>query len=200
MPFLSLKVSPGRKEGRGPWDGCAEQILKALCSALGPTEASVPDCVCLSFHWMKWDSNVCIIHRETSTWRQQQRAVLLLLQNIYIAERGHEWKWTVCIIQNLSAIKVKYVLFFFYNLLAHLFNLWEKNYRKLFFFSWSMKYSVQVQMNMSLCKRMNYCLSFSSFSSNSTGRLFSHSLCCFFFMWLVAHWNKFAILLLTQCF
>lgn len=133
MPFLSLKVSPGRKEGRGPWDGCAEQILKALCSALGPTEASVPDCVCLTFHWMKWDSNVCIIHRETSTWRQQQRAVLLLLQNIYIAERGHEWKWTVCIIQNLSAIKVKYVLFFFYNLLAHLFNLWEKNYRKLFF-------------------------------------------------------------------
>lgn len=134
MPFLSPKVSPGRKEGRGPWDGCAEQILKALCSALGPTEASVPDCVCLSFHWMKWDSKVCIIHRETSTWRQQQRAVLLLLQNIYIAERGHEWKWTVCIIQNLSAIKVKYVLFFFYNLLAHLFNLWEKNYRKLFFF------------------------------------------------------------------
>lgn len=39
----------------------------------------------------------------------------------------------MCIIQNLSAIKVKYVIFFFSNLLAHLFNLWEKKYRKLFF-------------------------------------------------------------------
>lgn len=77
----------------------------------------------------------------------------------------------MCIIQNLSAIKVKYVLFFFlfYDLLAHLFNLWERIYRKLIFFL----------ENEILCSSTNeyvmslydlqedelVCLSFSSFSS-----------------------------------
>lgn len=112
--FCPWKCPQAGKREKGCGMGVQMEYWRLCAQLLGPAEASVPDSVCLSFHWIKWDSNVCIIHRETSTWRQQQRAVLLLLQNIYITEKGHEWKWTMCIIQNLSAIKVKYVLFLWF--------------------------------------------------------------------------------------
>lgn len=196
---LVLKVSPGSREGRGPWGGCAGATLKALGSAPAPT---VPGSECLSFHWIKWESKVCIIHRETSTWRQQQRAGLLLLQNIYITERGREWKWTMCIIQYLSAIEIKYVLFFFYNLLGHLFNLWGKFIDFFFPGEWNtlFKYKWICHILIWFARRLiSVSLLLQPFFhfSNSTERLFSDSLCCFFFMWLVAHWNKLATLLLA---